>query len=181
MKATNLTPDDLRNLFRGVGARFVAIDAVTDPKLLKKDRVTGQPNPYVGLVKQSRVFGLVNWVYTQSVNNQREREGSAPDFVAEPRQWGQRIAGESFVEHKGQIYLEMKVQRSLGYRYVMPDGAEIAKEAVEPYLPKKSDGARQELERPVILRDYRVDSIRSVRYNGRRYRVAVPAVETDVA
>ena len=112
----NQLVDRLMNLR---GAKFTTIVAETDPRMLK----TG--NPFVGATKISRVNGVVNWIYQNSVNNQRVREnqpldqqGEIEHFSPEPRKWGQRLKHETghvapLVEHKGKHYLELKVERSL--------------------------------------------------------------------
>ena len=158
------------------GATFVTIESKTDPRMVKKHRETGEANPYLGAVKVSRVNGIVNWIYSNSVNNQRIREDKANDFVAEPRQWGERRLLASgnvspFVDHKSNVYLELKVERSLGYHYEMPDGTIVPNQNIEPYLPARRP-TRQGLDREVILRDYRLDSITSVTVNRERYEMA---------
>ena len=155
------------------GAEFVTITARVDARLVKKDRETGEPNPYAGATKVSRVNGLINWCYANSVNNQRKREDVEGEFVPESRRWGQRrfvnAAGEPvydrsasvrlspFVDHKQAVYLEMKVERSLGHQYEAVDGSPLTDEQVAPYLPARSSSSRQEVENPVILRDYTLD------------------------
>jgi hypothetical protein len=97
------------------GTTFVTIVAETDPKLRKRG------NPYAGRVtKRSRVNGAIGWIYGNGVNRQRIREGLDPDFEAFPRKWGERIKGTPFVEHKGNTYLELKVERVLLDRRVAP-------------------------------------------------------------
>ena len=155
------------------GAEFVTITARVDARLVKKHRETGEPNPYAGATKVSRVNGCINWCYGQSVNNQRIREGNGEHFFPEPRRWGQRrfinAAGESvydrsasvrlspFVDHKQAVYLELKVQNALEHQYEAPDGSPLTDEQVAPYLPARSNSSRQEVENPVILRDYTLD------------------------
>jgi hypothetical protein len=42
---------------------------------------------------------------------------------------------------------------------------------LEPYLPKKKEGERQELDNPIILRDVKVENIVSVTYGGQTVEV----------
>ncbi len=158
------------------GATFVTIESATDPRMVKKHRETGEPNPYLGAVKVSRVNGIVNWIYSNSVNNQRVREDKVNDFVPESRKWGERRLLASgnispFVDHKTNVYLELKVERSLGYHYEMPDGTIVPNQNIEPYLPARRP-TRQGLDKEVILRDYRLDSITSITVNRERYEMA---------
>jgi hypothetical protein len=143
------------------GTTFVTIVAETDPKLRKRG------NPYAGRVtKRSRVNGAIGWIYGNGVNRQRIREGLDPDFEAFPRKWGERIKGTPFVEHKGNTYLELKVERVLGTEYLL-DGEPIDRSLIEEWLPKrKPEGERQQVENPVILRDYNLANIKAIAFDG---------------
>ena len=143
------------------GTTFVTIVAETDPKLRKRG------NPYAGRVtKRSRVNGAIGWIYGNGVNRQRVREGLEPDFTAHPRKWGERIKGTPFVEHKGNTYLELKVERVLGTEYLL-DGKTIDRSLIEEWLPKrKPEGERQQVESPVILRDYNLANIKAIAFDG---------------
>ena len=153
----------------GRGAQPVTIVTETDSRMVKKHRQTGDPNPYLGrVVKRSRVNGMVNWVYANSVNRQRGREGEEQDFTPEPRKWGERVAGTPFVAHKGALYLELKVERAVEEPVYLCDGQEIDRAQIAAYLPKRrSNAGHQGVEQEVILRDYRVDSIREITFGGR--------------
>jgi hypothetical protein len=154
------------------GASFVTITSRTEPAMVKFHRETGEPNPHYGATKISLVNGMVNWCYGQSVNNQRLREGNGEHFFPESRRWGQRrfynaegqpvydrtasVRLSPFVDHKGWVYLELKVQNCIEHRYEAPDGTVLTDEDVAPYLPIKGE-SRQGVEREVILRDYTLD------------------------
>jgi hypothetical protein len=172
-----MTRGDLVNAMQTrKGAFFATIVAETDPRLLK----TG--NPYVGTTKISRVNGLLNWIYENAVNNQRVREnqpldnaGEVEHFTALPRKWGVRVKRTDgtvtpLVEHNGKHYLEVKVQKSLGYEY-RHNGATIDPAKVEPFLPKRKEGARQEVDNPVILRDYALENIQQITIDGIVYEL----------
>jgi len=136
--------------------------------------MTVRKNPNPGARKISHVNGMVNWVYENSVNRQRGREqGEDADlFVSHPRKWGTRIHGTPFVEHKGKLYVEMKVERVLGTRYEDADGQEISADAVAPFQsPKKGESARQGVEQEIILRDYGLDTITAVTFGGETLEV----------
>ncbi len=176
MSATMTRDELVSTLLTRKGAFFATIVAETDPRMRK----TG--NPYVGAMKISRVNGLFNWIYENAVNRQRIREnqpldsaGEVEHFTPEPRKWGTRLKRADgtvtpLVEHKGKHYLEMKVERSLGYEYRL-SGATLDPKAVEAFLPERKEGARQEVENPVILRDYAVDSIQQITLDGVVYEI----------
>ena len=147
------------------GAQPVTVETRTVPTMRK----TG--NPFAGnVVKLSRVNGFVNWTYATSVNNQRDREGRDTNFEALPRQWGTRVASTPFVLHNGRVYVELKVERSLGHGYQTLSGQPIPVESLIDFLPaKREDSGRQEVERAVVLRDYAIDSLTAVTFAGERH------------
>lgn len=149
------------------GARFASIVATTDARV-KKGGNDGSVNPnFKDTVKTSKALVILNHNYTNSVNNQRGREGTDEDFVAEPRRWGERIPGTSFVEHKGTLYLEVKVEKSLGYEYfVGSTGEHLSKDEVHNFITARKESGRQQVDNPVILRDYKVDNLQYVTMNG---------------
>lgn len=148
------------------GATFATIVTKTDARLLK----TG--NPFKGVHKVSRVNVTLGFQYEAAVNRQRTREGSDADFEAKPRQWGEKIS-PMLVSHKGKIYLETKVEKSLETKYQDENGQEISSEAVKPFLPGRSGNSRQETEKEILVRDYALDSILGMSFKGEEY-VLVP-------
>lgn len=177
MSAT-ITRSDLVEKMKGRrGSFFVTIVAETDPRLLKTN------NPFTGVRKISRVNGVLNWVYENAVNNQRVREnqpvdaaGEVEHFTAMPRKWGSRIRRDDgtvtpLVEHKDKHYLELKVQKSLGHEYRDANDAVIDPSAVAPFIPKRKEGERQEVDNPVILRDYAIENITQITLDGVVYEV----------
>lgn len=152
------------------GATIVTIVTRTEPDMRK----TG--NPFVGrVVKVSRVNGMLGFNYSNSVNRQLEREGEVADFVAQPRKWGNRIEGTPLVEHKGNYYVEMKVEKSLGHRFEWTDGTILDDKAIENmkvFMPIKSSSSSQGTDKEIILRDYKVASIIAITYRGHCYLVA---------
>lgn len=152
-------------------ASFVSFESVTEPRLLKTD------NPYYdsetktwNLRKISRTTGIINFVYENSVNNQREREGLEADFESHPRRWGSRVDGTPLVEHKGRFYLEVNVQSSES-RYVDNMGREVPREELEEFFGSRSSSSRQGVEDKVILRDYKISSINQINMFGQQYDV----------
>ncbi len=68
-----------------------------------------------------------------------------------------------------ELYLEMRVLNTLGHVYIL-DGKELseaeAEEIVKPWLPVKKEGERQAVDKPVILRDYKMSSILQITLDG---------------
>lgn len=138
------------------GAMIVTISTETEPAL-----IAPKSNPYKGITKLGEVNGVINWVYETAVNRQRVKEDKEPDFTAFPRKWGQRIKGTPLVEHKGQHYLEMKVQ-SARARYFLAT-REVPYEEVKPHL-RPNGPSRQGVDNEIILRDYALEHIKAITY-----------------
>jgi hypothetical protein len=177
----SLTPFELVDLLmESRGAKFVTLETRTEPRLLAKHPLTGTPNPHRGnVVKISRVNGMIGWQYESSVNRQRAREGMTDDFEAMRRAWGRRISGTPLVEHDGRYYVELKVERSLGHRYETLDGWPVEASSVEVYLPTRRPG-RQGVQREVVLRDYAIENIVSIKMNGTTFFVGALATPARV-
>jgi len=169
----DITEKDLVKLLNekhAKGTCIVSFGATTDARLKK----TGNPFA-MPVTKTSRVNGVVGYDYENAVNRQREREAAegieAQPFVGQPRQWGERL-DRIFVLHKGQLYITVKVERSLGEPvYHDAKGVEIDPEAVKPFIPKRSKPATQGTEKEVIARDYKLTSFDSIKVNGVDHRI----------
>lgn len=159
-----VTQPQIEEILRQVrGAKVVTITAKTDARIKK----SSEPRFGGPVYKLSRVNGMINWSYEAAVNRQRDREGKATDFESHPRQWGTRLDGTPFVAHNGLLYLELKIEKSVDEpSYVDVDGNEIALANIQPHLPQRSSSSRQEVDKEIILRDYKMDSITSITFNG---------------
>ena len=163
-----LSAADLAKLLSGIkGATFATIVTNTDARV-KAACPFGR-----NVRKVSRVNVTLGFQYENAVNRQRVREGAENDFEAAPRQWGERIPGTFLVRHdSGKLYLETKVERSLGCEYFAADGSRIEADAIAPYLPSKGGSGRQDVEKPVLVRDYALDSIKGLSMKGEDFVVA---------
>ena len=144
------------------GAKPVTFIAETDARV--KQGTKNNPSPFRGknVTKRAKVNGMIGWIYANSVNNQRAREGNEDFFVAHPRKWGERIKGTPLVEYKDRQYLEVKVEKVLSTEYFV-DGEPVDIETLKPFLPVKNQSARQETEKAILIADYAVDNIVSIR------------------
>lgn len=177
---------------------IVTLYAETVPDMVVKHRETKELNPYLGrLRKQAKVNGMLCFDYSRSVNLQRIRESNAqtvdevnavPEFTPASRSWGHRMrprpwqAGDRvtevpdtcFVEYRNWLYVEIKVERRLGVRYTV-DRVPIEDNAivrdVAQYFYKRSESQRQGLKKPVVLRDYGIETILGVQFDGTLWKV----------
>ena len=75
------------------------------------------------------------------------------------------------VSHKGNLYVDVKVERVLSTEYQV-DSEPVAQVFLAPYIPpKRSNKGRQELAKPVIIRDYKIVGIKQMTINGETYKV----------
>lgn len=156
-----LTKSELLNLLNTIkGATFISMETNIVPKLKAN-------NPFIGIKKVSKVSGVIGFNYSNSVNNQRAKEGVEPDFKPEARKWGERISNTPLVKHKDKFYLELKVQNSNSDYFL--DGKRVNPEEIKPWYYNKS--SRQELDNEVILRDYSLDNIKRIKINKEEYSV----------
>ena len=148
------------------GCTVVTIKAVTDARLKK----TG--NDHGSCSKIARVNGMIGWNYTNSVNNQRTREGIEAHFEAQPRKWGERIKGTPLVEYKGEYYLEVKIERILDITYVRDnDGKIVTYSEIEPFMPAKRKPTTQGTEKDIIVADYKINNIEEIKIDGQEYKL----------
>ena len=144
------------------GATFATIITETVPKLKKTGNTLGHVR------KVSRVNVCLGFQYEANVNRQLGREAQEADFIAANRPWGTKVT-PMIVEHKNRFYLETKVEKSLDSQYIDEDGKEIPFALVEPFLPKRSKSTRQGTEKEILVRDYSLDSLKTIAFNGETY------------
>jgi len=150
-------------------ASFVSIRSETDPRLKR----TGNPFNAGAVLKRSATRGLINFRYTNAVNNQRDREGIDEAFEAQPRRWGVHVPDTPLIEHKGAFYIEMKVEGITEdpVFFNAVTGVEIAKPEIEEWLPARRKAQTQGTETEVVVRDFKVASIRGITMYGEEFEV----------
>jgi len=175
-----ITTSQLRNKLANLkSCSAVAIETETYPKMLKKDRITGEANPYgeIGIVKIGTMAGLIGCSYENGVNNQLGREGKELIFEAHERKWGELMDNKVMVIHtpkgetKKKYYLQMLVKSS--NRPIYTDGTNVIPvEELAGVLPSKSDPKTQDtLDKKVILRDIALENIKVIRILKEEYFV----------
>jgi hypothetical protein len=65
----------------------------------------------------------------------------------------------------------LKVQKSLGHEYRDSTGAVLDPAQVAKFIPNRKEGERQEVDSPVILRDYAIENIVQITIDGIVYEV----------
>jgi len=159
------------------GTAIIGIEALTEPKVRK----TG--NPFSAILKHVRAVAFVGAGYGKAVRNEGERQGAteAATFQAAPLPWGTWEVENKIITHKGARYLrtqstpgQRKRQAAKVLSYRDAEGRFLSPEAVKPFLPEKSDSARQSavgLAEKIQVNTYKFSSIRKVRIAGQSFAV----------
>lgn len=163
----HVTINELITIFaRLKTATPATLETVTSPTMRK----TG--NPYYGRVQKiSTQHVMLNFNYTNSVNNQREKEGIETPFVAHARKWGERIEGTPLIQHKGSFYVEAKPSGKAQNVIWLCDGAPIELRMIQEFMPVPQKSNTQETEKEIKVRDFSIESIASVKMLGEVYVV----------
>ena len=162
------------------GTTFVSLVCETEPKMVKKHRETGEANPFLGAIKKSKKMGAIGFDYENSVNNQAGREGLEAR-EAKPRAWGILSDNRIFVHHKGESYLQLKLQGTENTSYWL-NGKRISADLLKPYLPIPSVSSTQsDIEKTVIVNDIKLSNIRVMRIKDMSIRVTPPSISRIIA
>lgn len=152
------------------GNSIISIDTVTTPLL-----TGGKANPHKGNVRKVMIGGNV-MVFTNKASNgyanmvhrRLAAEGKDPaSFQLSPRTWGERLQGVPFVQHNGQLYLEVIFLRAGAVHFEL-NGRRIAREQVQG-LAEHQEAEQGGLDNKVIIRTFKVDSISAITINGQRH------------
>lgn len=180
-----ITQDELENLLatRAPGARVLGFTALTKIATVKKTRDGfARANPYAGVFKLSSVRPMVGTSYESAVNRQREREGSADDFVASNPRY-ERYRGQLVVyPSTGNVCLPVQFNATATKQqtgkpvYLVQDREGlplriVSKETVSPWLPLEPEPIKQDLANPIFWRTYSLRNIASLSLDGQKYRV----------
>lgn len=164
-----ITSEELKNILANIkGATMATVTTITEPSMKK----TNNPYLYLGVKKITTINCTINFIYANSVNNQRKKEGQPQDFSPHPRKWGQRIQRTPLIEHKGEYYLEIKPNgKPQDITYTL-NGTIIGKKELEKFLyEKKSNAVHQGVKKEIIVRDVKLSNISQIKMLGKLYIV----------
>jgi len=145
----------IQELMKNVnGSTFVGLDTETEPALKG-----GKTNPFKGRVRKVMVGASVMVFQNKSTNE------------VGPRKWGERIDGTPFVVHQGTMYLEVIFLKPGQVKYTV-DGIECADPENITGLELDQEEANQGgLTNKVIIRTFKVASIKRLSINGKTYNL----------
>ena len=155
---------------------FASVLQQTLPKCLVKSRTDKNiKNPYLSIIKQSKVSILLNSEYEKAVTNQLAKEGKqATDYIK-----GENTMPITFGENNQFIGL-YNGEFVLQYRpndNVMPqtkyfaDGVETDKKALVDFLPTENKAQNQGTEREILWRKLYLKNVLEITLNGESYKV----------
>ncbi len=153
-------------LLKFKGAKPVSLSALSDARLKA---------PYNDVLCYSKVNGMVNAIYQNSVNNQRAREGKKENFIADSLPYGKwHKNSRTLIQHKESIFLRLK-RECVYYRfYIRLAGNKlilIPAKQVEQYMTPASVSLKQGVKRQVEVRNYKLNSICFATIDKQVYRV----------
>jgi hypothetical protein len=127
--------------------------------------------------------------YSDFVNNRLTKESKAnqdpevikvvngepmPRFEAMERKWGTALS-PALVEHKGQFYLTLfclSANKAKSVHYYEGKEVNLKDAKFDPWRkPEKIEGERQGTEKPVVVRDYKFESIQEITMGGETFKV----------
>lgn len=151
------------------GAKFAQIHTAVDPIKAKASIYAGR------VVKRQSHNVQLNFSYSNAVNNQRMAEGLDPDFVPQAPKWGTRVPGTPLISHtkKGtditSFYLMTRVLRSMPASYYL-DGQQVLDvlllDDVLGHTRASYSNKSQGLEKEIIIRTFKLDSIKAITMDG---------------
>lgn len=155
--------------------RIVTLTTKTLPELLKKNRITGEPNPFGKITRICRRNGVIGCSYESCVNRQRARE-EHEDYFTASELWNGKGQHDSpyTVKHveKGTRYVCFKPKQKPNGELVinadawLADGTPINEVDIRDWLKSSQPSKRQELEKPVFWRTIGLENILAVSCDG---------------
>ena len=140
----------------------ITIEVTTPVKMRKTN------NPYVGAVCNKKINGMINFIYENSVNNQRAREDKSQDFTPYQRKWGVHL-NKCVVGHKGNFYLQVKVENTYDVTYLFGEQP-IDYQLLKPFIPT-NNSSRQQLDKQVIIRDIKFENINTITIDKQVFKI----------
>jgi hypothetical protein len=176
------------------GTVIVSCLTRTEPKLLKKSRVSGTPTEVAypgGVVRIAYGRFMLATNYEANVNAQREREGhpEAGEFQAESLWGGKGARNRQFsrflVIHKDKentFYIRMRPHSDevgcplkMEDKWTLADGTPLTSEQLatlkSEYMSAPSKSKKQEVEKEIPYRAYNTDGLMAMAVGGNVYEI----------
>lgn len=153
----------------GTSSMFVSLLTETEVDMVKKDRATGQSNPYLGTIKVSRRNGLLNVNFVKSVERNMEKSGvenptyvpGTTWYVHESTEEGKPLPLCVHKKDSNRFYLQYFPHRSIGENRYFLRGQELTPEQVKDMERFLSVKKASEF-KPIVI-TLAIDSIREMK------------------
>jgi hypothetical protein len=169
-----ITRIEMIEILNGIkGAKPVTFEFSSPPNMLAKSRVTGEPNPFRNDISKVRRYNtIVNFIYENSVNRQRDREDKTANFVAGTN-WGEHVGDNRVViENKDKFYIQCKLEKVIEQHYQkISNGALVNDEALAEFFSDRKGSEGQGLDKEVMCIRILADNITAFTHNKERYEI----------
>lgn len=162
---------------------FAQVQSVTEPKLNKKNRETGEPMPFKTVLNCRNLNVQLNYNYENQIIHREEKEGAENgSFEASEHSWARPLSEGALATRKSIeendvkliapdfLYMPYVKVRVDSQKYIA-DGREIDKAEIVPFMPPKSDYENQPIENKVRVEYMKLRSIKTFIYNGTEYQI----------
>jgi hypothetical protein len=159
---------------------FAQAQSVTEPKLNKKSRTTGEPLPFATVLNCRNINIQLNYNYENQVVGRDLKSGGDGTFEAQEHAWAKHFEG-ALALHKSAVadmlnldltkcYMPYVKVRVDSQKYIA-DGKEISKDVLVPFMPPKDDYSSQPQDNKVRVEYMKLSSIKTFVYAGTEYQI----------
>jgi len=162
------------------GSKFAQAQSVTEPKLNKKSRTTGEPLPFATVLNCRNINIQLNYNYENQIVGREIKEGGEATFEAQEHAWAKPVKG-ALATHKSAVADMLNLDLSKCYMpYVkirvdsqkyIADGKEISKDILLPFMPPKDDYSNQPIENKVRVEYMKLTSVKTFVCDGTEYQI----------
>lgn len=150
------------------GAQPAAVQYITSPKLNKEGKAR-----FGDVTRIANIGIMLGYNYTNSVNNQRERENELRDFMSKPL-WngkGKRLSSalSTHIE-KETFYMSYKAQQTFKSFHFDSALNFIPVALLKPFFPEKKNYS-QGTEKAIYHREISIDNIRRLKFKKTTYEL----------
>lgn len=162
------------NIVKGM-PMFASVLQTTDPKALKKSRVTKEPTPYQNLIKVSKVAILLNSEYEKAVTNQLAKEGKESTEYQKGQNTMPLVFGENnqFIGmFKGEFVLQYRPNDNVKAKTkFVSNGKIIDKSKLVDFLPTENHATNQGTDKEILWRKLYLKNVKKITLNKETYKV----------
>lgn len=156
-----ISREDLGEMFKNMHFTTPAsMVVITSPRVKKPKQNIIQKVAYIKVM-------LGNWNYERCVNNRKIKRGDISDFKAKERKWGKHISNSPLIVKGNEKYVQVSVLQVCDTFYIK-NGQNMIKEEIDQVLYDRTSSQQN---KKMMVRSYKLDSIRSLTYNKTTYHV----------